>query len=106
MNSQLINILTIPVALIVGSIIGFGFGKIQLLAQQRYAKKQTSGALKSGMVIIPGSIQRTAIFLLALALIQIGLPFLFNGNIQWLVSAGILLGYGWTLLQQLRKRTT
>ena len=93
-------------AIIIGAIVGFAFGKIQHLAQQRYLKRQTAGNLKSGGNIIPGSMQRVALFLIVLVLIQIGLPVLFTGNIQWLVSAGVVLGYGWTLLQQLRKRTS
>jgi len=91
-------------AVIIGGVMGYGFGKIQMLAQERYTRLQKSRGSKSGMTIIPGSLQRTSLFLLLLILIQIGLPALFAGNIQWLVSAGVLIGYGWTLLQKLRER--
>jgi hypothetical protein len=104
MIQQISDGLVFFAALVTGGAAGYGFGKIQEYARERYAKKQNSGNLNSGLSVIPGSLQRTAGFLLVLVLIQAGLPFLFKGNIQWIVSAGVITGYGLTLMQQLRKR--
>lgn len=105
MINQITNGLVFFAALVTGAAAGFGFGKVQEFARQRYAKRQDTGNLKSSLSVIPGSMRRTAVFLLVLVLIQAGLPFLFEGNIQWIVSAGVIIGYGYTLLQQLRSRT-
>jgi hypothetical protein len=91
-------------ALAAGAGAGYGFGKMQDFARNKYNKKQDAGNLKSGMTVIPGSMQRTAVFLLLLVLLQAILPILFEGNIQWIVSAGVVVGYGYTLTQQLIKR--
>ena len=106
MTTQLINGLIYLAAITVGCIIGFAFGKIQNLARERYLKKQKGGDFKGGTAVIPGSMQRVAMFLVVLVLIQIGLPMLFEGNIQWIVSAGVIIGYGWTLIQQFKKKTS
>lgn len=106
MTTQLIDGLMYVGAVLIGSIIGFAFGKIQNIARERYLKRQENGNFRNGTVVIPGSMQRVAMFLIVLVLIQIAVPILFAGNIQWIVSAGVVLGYGWTLLQQLRERTS
>ena len=106
MTTQLINGLIYFAAITVGVIVGFAFGKMQEIARERYLKKQKSGKLSSGAGIIPGSMQRIALFLVVLVLIQVGLPMLFEGNIQWMVSAGVIVGYGWTLLQQFKKKAS
>jgi hypothetical protein len=105
METQLINLALSLAGLILGGAIGFGFGKIQNAAMLRHEKKQQSGALKSGWAVMPGSMSRVAFLLIALAAVQILCPIMFAGNIQWLVSAGVVLGYGWTLYTKLRHRT-
>ncbi len=47
---------------------------------------------------------RVAMLLLALALVQVACPLLFTHYNQWLVSGGVVLGYGSILFQQLRRR--
>jgi hypothetical protein len=106
MINQMSEGLVFFAALATGGAAGYGFGKIQEYARERYAKRQNKGSLNSGFSVIPGSLQRTAGFLLVLVLIQGVLPFLFEGNIQWIVSAGVVTGYGLTLMQQLRKRAS
>jgi hypothetical protein len=104
MINELKDSLVFIAALITGGAAGYGFGKMQDIARARYYKKQNAGKLKNSLTVIPGSMQRTAVFLLLLVLLQLILPFLFEGNIQWIVSAGVILGYGYTLLQQLKNR--
>jgi positive regulator of sigma E activity len=53
---------------------------------------------------MPRSGARVAYLLLALALVQIICPLLFSDGVQWTVSAGVGLGYGWTLFRTLRQR--
>ncbi len=89
---------------ILGGVIGFIFGSIQNAALVRHRRLQNEGNAKSGWAIMPGSMRRTAFLLAILAAIQLACPMFFDGsNIQWLVSAGVVIGYGWTLLQQLRR---
>jgi hypothetical protein len=104
MELHMITILTSIAGLIVGGIFGFGFGSIQNAAQRRHQKRQESGTFKSGWAIMPGSMSRVALFIIMLALIQLVCPMLFEGASQWLVSAGVVIGYGWTLLSQHREQ--
>ncbi len=106
MDNQLIEVLLIFGALVVGGAIGFWFGTIQNAALLRNKKKYESGKLNSGIFIMPGSMSRIAILLVILVAVQFAVPMFFKGNIQWIVSVGIILGYGWTFVKQLRQRAT
>lgn len=106
MNSQLIEVLIILGALAIGGAIGFWFGTLQNAAMLRNKKKYESGNLKSGFFIMPGSMSRISTLLIILVVIQLAIPRFFEGNVQWIVSAGIILGYGWTFVKQLRNRAT
>ena len=57
-----------------------------------------------GWVLMPGSMGRVVFLLLALVLVQIICPLLFAGGVQWLVSAGVAVGYGGALYLQLRQK--
>ena len=92
-------------ALIIGSIIGFSFGFIQKKAYDRYERKQRNGTFRSAWSIMPGSGMRIAYLMIVLFIIQVTCPLFFNGNIEWIVSAGVVLGYGWILVQQLKTRS-
>jgi hypothetical protein len=89
---------------IVGGLIGAAFGAIQNAAALRHEKREAAGGLKSGWVLIPGSMRRVAFLMVALVLVQIGLPMLFDGMSQWMVSGGVILGYGLMLSLQLRRK--
>jgi hypothetical protein len=103
MKTQLLQILLPICGIILGGVIGFIFGSIQNAALARHRKLQKEGDLKSGWSIMPGSMRRTAFLLAIFGAVQLACPMFFDGsNIQWLVSAGVVIGYGWTLLQQLR----
>jgi hypothetical protein len=104
MATELLNMLLSILGLIVGGFIGVGFGMVQDAARQRNERLQESGKLKSRWAMIPGSGKRVAYLLLALVLIQIICPLLFNAGIQWWVSAGVAGGYGWLLFSRLRQR--
>ena len=105
MKTELIHMLIAFGGIFVGTIIGYGFGALQSAALLQHKKLQESGKFKSGWSILPSSMQRTALLLAVLALIQVACPMFFEDNtIPWLVSAGVVLGYGYTLYEQLRKR--
>ena len=87
-----------------GVIIGIGFGMVQDAARRRNEKKQTAGNLNSGWSVMPGSGARVACLLMALVLVQIVCPLLFNDGTQWWVSGGLVGGYGVMLFWQLRQR--
>jgi hypothetical protein len=91
-------------ALVVGGSIGFSFGELQSLALSRNRERQVAGRLRTGVGLIPVSFGRVAVLLFTLAVVQIVCPILFDGNVRWMVSAGLILGYGWTMLRQLRQR--
>ncbi|MDE3058264.1 MAG: hypothetical protein KGJ59_09945 [Bacteroidota bacterium] len=89
---------------VLGGIVGFAFGTLQNAALRRNEQQQKAGSLKTNWLAMPGSMSRIALLLIILVVIQIACPLLFEGNIQWLVSAGVILGYGWTLYSKLRHR--
>jgi len=89
---------------LLGGFIGFSFGTIQNNALRAYKAKQDAGFFNSGWSVMPGSMRRTAYLLLLLAGVQLACPFFFEGeSVQWMITAGVMLGYGWTLAMQLRR---
>jgi hypothetical protein len=104
MNTQILNILLASAAGILGGVVGFGFGLVQREAQIRNQKRQQGGALNSGWAVMPGSMTRVAFLMVALLVVQVGCPMLFEGDFQWIVSLGVVLGYGSILYQQIRER--
>jgi len=89
---------------IAGTLLGYGFGLIQNAALRRHERLQQSGKLNNGWAVMPGSMRRVAYLLVALALVQGLCPVLFANGVQWWVSGGVVLGYGWTLWCQLREK--
>ena len=106
MITQMMNF-SLPIgAFILGSVIGLSFGMIQNAGLARNKKLQEENKISSGRAVMPGSISRTAYLIIVLALVQVACPLFFEGNtIQWIVSSGVVLGYGWTLYSQFRLRT-
>jgi hypothetical protein len=104
METTLIEILCRGSALIAGVAIGGAFAILQNVALRRHEQQQKSGKLKSGWTLMPGAGARVAYFLIALLLVQICCPILFVDGTQWWVSAGVVVGYGWFLVRQLRER--
>lgn len=100
METSLLYVARALLALAAGGLIGYAFGLFQNTARLRYEKKQTEGKIKNGWSIMPGSGFRVACLVITLALIQVICPLLFEDGVQWWVSGGVGLGYGWTLVQQ------
>jgi|ERR1035437_5605603 hypothetical protein len=98
---QLMDVIRPLAALLSGGVIGLGFGWVQNLALQRNEKRQQSGGLNSGWLVMPGSMSRVAYLLLALVLVQILCPLLFVHGSQWWVSAGVVAAYGALLFRRL-----
>jgi hypothetical protein len=90
--------------ILVGTAIGLGFGYVQRAAYHRHRSRQERGRLSSGWLLVPGSMRRVTLLLAVLVAIQVVLPALFAGSMPWVVSAGVLLGYGFILLGDLRER--
>lgn len=101
---HLADILRTFVGLGAGSLIGYAFGLLQNAALRRHEQREQEGKLKSGWSLMPGSGARTAYLLCALVLVQLICPLLFVRGTQWVVSAGVVFGYGWMLVIQLRLR--
>jgi hypothetical protein len=101
---QLMDVIRPLAGLFAGGVIGLGFGWVQNLALHRNEKRQQSGGLNSGWVVMPGSMGRVAYLLLALVLVQIFCPLLFVNGIQWWVSAGVVAAYGALLFRRLGQR--
>jgi hypothetical protein len=104
METHLIDIARCLAALTAGGVIGLGFGTLQNLALRRNEERERAGKFKNGWSLIPGSGTRVAYLLVALLIVQVICPILFSDGTQWWVSGGLLAGYGWNLLQNLRRR--
>jgi hypothetical protein len=89
-----------------GGAIGYLFGIVQNIALRRNEKKQQSGELDSGWAVMPGSMSRVAYLLIVLVAIQILCPLLFKDGVQWWVSLGVVMGYGYVLFRRLVQRKT
>jgi len=104
MLSQMLFIVQSMGAVLAGSIIGLAFGQLQQLASRKHKDQETAGRFNSGWAVMPGSFRRTAFLIMALALIQILCPLLFTNGAQWFVSAGVVIGYGFLLWRELRRK--
>ena len=91
---------------ILGIAIGCGFG---LLQDSRFALHKSLGKidkLASSWAGLPGPSARSIFLLVMLTLFQATFTLIFGNNgIQWIVSAGVVLGYAGTLVQQIRQST-
>ena len=102
---QIVNQILVPAAgLIAGLGIGYTFGILQEAALRRNQQRLDSGRMQSGWSLMPGSMTRIAMLLIALALVQVTCPLFFSRYAQWLVSGGVVIGYGAVLYRQLRRR--
>jgi hypothetical protein len=104
MPHDFITMLQSLTGLVVGAIVGVGFGILQDAARRRNERKEAEGELNSGWQLMPGAGTRVAYFLLVLVAIQLVCPLLFRDGIQWWVSGGVAAGYGVMLFLQLRRR--
>jgi hypothetical protein len=104
MNIHFIELIRFLSSFAVGSGIGCAFGILQDRAIRQNEKRQVSGDLKSGLKVMPGSMGRVAYLLVALVLVQIVCPLFFEGDSQWWVSGGVVVGYGWILYRRLSRR--
>lgn len=84
-----------------GAAIGLLFAAIQQAALRRHEKRQEQGRFRNGWTLVPGSVTRVALLLVALVGVQIFYPALFTGPGKWWVSAGVAGGYGAALVWQL-----
>ncbi len=101
MKSDVILVILLFGGFAIGAVVGMAFGSIQAAAHDRYRRLQQHNRLTNVATIIPGSLRRIAFLLVALVSIQIAFPMFFEREgMQWVVSAGIVVGYGLALLRQ------
>ncbi len=100
----MIQMIQAVAGLIVGLMIGLGFGMVQDAARRRNERRQQAGKLNSGWAVMPGSGARVAYLLILLVLIQLLCPLWFVNGTQWWVTGGVVAGYGVMLFLQLRQR--
>jgi hypothetical protein len=98
------QVLVCALCLGVGAAIGLAFGAVQDAAARKNQQLQSNGKLTSGWAVMPGSMRRTAYFLMILAAIQLVCPQIFSNGCQWWVSGGVVAGYGGSLYRQMRRR--
>ena len=103
MQIQVLDVVRPLIGLIAGGVIGLGFGAVQDIALRRNQKLQQAGTLNNGWAVMPGSMRRVAYLMIALVLVQIICPLLFEGSTQWWVSGGVVVGYGTLLFRRLSK---
>jgi hypothetical protein len=90
-------------ALLFGGAVGIIFGILQHRALLRDQKRQEGKSLKRRRLVIPSSFRRIFYLIMLLMAIQYVCPFLFrDSSTQWILTAGIVIGYGWTLLKRIR----
>jgi hypothetical protein len=90
-----------------GAMIGFGFGSFQDAALRRNQRAQESAHHESGWVVLSSSMQRITFLLIVLMAIQLACPIFFAGEtLPWVVSAGVVVGYGVKWLKKQRARTS
>ena len=107
MKSEYLSIILAVGAFILGATVGLAFGSLQNAAILRFQKQKQQGKEGQGHSFLPGSASRIGFLLIVLMVVQIACPMLFSQqSLQWIVTAGVVLGYGWTLKDQLRLRTT
>jgi hypothetical protein len=104
MTPDLTGMIRSIAALLAGGIIGFAFGALQNTALRRHTRLQQQGELKQNPVVMPGSMRRVAWFVVVLVLVQFLCPLLFVDGSQWLVTAGVVIGYGSQLFRKFRQR--
>lgn len=102
MHLTFLGILSMLVAAGIGLSIGYGFGVLQRTARLKNEERERRGQVKNGWSLMPSSGQRVAYLLIALVVIQVLCPMLFSGGIEWWVSGGLAVGYGWCLYRDLR----
>ena len=103
MQNEFFHVLGSATALTAGLVVGLVFGAIQDKAARRNQSLQETGQLQSGWAVMPGSMRRTAGFLMILTVVQIVCPLWFSNGFQWWVSGGVVAGYGWSLWRKLRE---
>ena len=107
MKTQMITALLCLGAAALGGTIGLAFGSLQNAALLRNRKRERDGNTRTLWVLMPGSAGRIAFLLMVLAVVQIVCPMFFEKEgMQWIISGGVILGYGWTLLDQVRLRSS
>ena len=104
MHFQFIDLLRTLAGLAAGGVIGLAFGTLQQAALRHNEGRDRLGQVKSGWSLMPGAGVRVAYLVITLAAIQLVCPLLFADGTQWVVTAGVGLGYGRTLFTQLRHR--
>jgi hypothetical protein len=104
MQSPLFDFGRIALAVLAGALIGYAFGLLQAAARRRNEQQERDGKLTTGWSLMPGAGVRVAYFLVVLVVVQLVCPLLFADGTQWFVSGGVILGYGWTLARELRRR--
>lgn len=104
MNISWLELLRTAVAAGAGIMIGLAFGLLQQRAWRRHEQLHREGRLDTGWAIMPGSMRRVGLLLVALVIIQVVCPLLFVGFTPWWVSGGLLVGYGWVLGRRIWQR--
>jgi hypothetical protein len=99
---HMIETLRVMSAVLAGGVIGIAFGLLQEKARLRYEQKQQRGELKSEFNVMSGSMRRVASLMIALVLVQVICPLLFRDGTQWLVSGGVVVGYGILLYRRFK----
>ena len=81
-----------------------GFGEADDEAHAAVARAEFKQAKMVLLLLDAGAGVRVAYLLVAMALVQLICPLLFADGVQWVVSAGVLFGYGSVLFRQLKQR--
>jgi hypothetical protein len=91
---------------VIGLVLGWTFGLIHDTKCALHKSLRRIDEIASGWVALPALFTRSVFLLVMLTFFQVAFTLLFDENgFQWMVSAGVVLGYVWTLVQQFRRKT-
>ena len=103
MNQETMYTILSISGLLTGVAVGVTFGMFQHRALLRDQKQQETKGVQKRRLVVPSSFRRIFYLVITLLVIQIVCPILFKESaIQWIITAGIIVGYGWTLLKRIR----
>ena len=105
-NRMETKVLIFPAAgFFAGVFLGWVFGSIHDVKFIVHGMLRRFDEFAVGWVALPAPFARSIFLVVMLTWFQTAVALLFDdGGIPWIMSAGVLLGYAWTLVRQIHRR--
>lgn len=93
-------------AMVLGGVIGLAFGTLQRAAFLNNLARSDAASGPGSPCSVSGSVRRIVFLFSALIAVQIVCPVFFQApEIRWCVSLGVVMGYGWSLVNRTREQS-